>query len=151
MSDPKVEPLTFEEEVKLTKFRDDGTMLRPFRDTAGEIRYAPVPEPLEDGIPCVTTESIDESAYVPAKKLLGGRFRHYTQIKRVLKKNPQIRSHKPTSQRLSIHLGDWRQYLVEQGHGDSEIFDSLTDEQIDAALAGLNKRTQDVHKKKANT
>jgi hypothetical protein len=55
-------------------------------------------------------EGDDPSAYRPAKEFLNSDIPTYKALRRVLKKRAEIRTKKPTKQRLLIHAGDWSRY-----------------------------------------
>jgi hypothetical protein len=91
----------------------------------------------------------DLSAYRPASEFLdANKHKDYPALRRVLANNPQIRTRKPSPQRLVIHAGDWFAYLKEQTTG---AFAALGEnpEVVDAFLKDVRERQQVIRRNKA--
>jgi|SRR5262245_9252263 len=83
-------------------------------------------------------DSEDDSAWVPAKMLLAGRFDRFSAITRALRDNPQIRTRKPSPQRLEVHAGDWTRFLAQQS-ADALDFEASV---VDSVLEFQQRRAE---------
>jgi hypothetical protein len=91
----------------------------------------------------------DLSAYRPATEFLDStRFRTYNQLHAALKRQPWIRTRKPSPQRLLIHAGDWHHYLTML---DDAGFDALDvqAQTVDVFLAEVRRRQEEIRARKA--
>jgi hypothetical protein len=125
---------------------------------AGRILVTSVPAPSSPGSeilkvaappPCSPAD--DDGAYRPATRFLDSRrFPTYKRLHKALKKNPWIRTRKPSPQRLEVHAGDWDRYLALL---DAAGFDALDmgAENVDAFLAEVRRRLPDAGRRKART
>lgn len=69
-------------------------------------------------------EPEDLSAYRPARELCLDWCKTYPAIGKLLRKNPSIRTRKPSKQRLLVHAGDWAKFVAEEERKASELLDS---------------------------
>jgi hypothetical protein len=84
--------------------------------------------------------AVDESAYVALSKLLdAARFKTPKRIHAALKKNPWIRTYKPSKQRFMIHAGDWHRYVAMLDEAGFNALD-VGAETAEAFLAEVNLR-----------
>jgi hypothetical protein len=91
----------------------------------------------------------DDSAYRPAKEFLDApRFPTIKRLRAALKRQPWIRTRKPSPQRLKIHAGDWHQYKAML---DAAGFDALdvAGETADAFMAEARRRQEEIRRRKA--
>jgi hypothetical protein len=90
----------------------------------------------------------DDTAFRPAKEFLDAtRFTTFKRLRAVLKRNPWVRTRKPSPQRLEIHAGDWHRYIAML---DGAGFDALdvAGETADAFLAEVRQRQADIRRRK---
>jgi len=90
----------------------------------------------------------DTSAYLPASHFFDNRFTTFKAIRKALDNNPWIRRHKPSPQRLTIHPGDWRQFLKGLGKAIVDPLD-LPDAVLDAAIEAMEQRRAEERRRKA--
>ena len=93
-----------------------------------------VPEPTDD-----------ESSWIAASKVHPDKFKTYKKFLAFLQEHPEIRTNKPSSQRLNVHAGDWARYWASL---DDKAFERL--DTLDSEFMGDARRRQvDVREKKA--
>jgi hypothetical protein len=86
--------------------------------------------------------AVDESAFCPLSKLLDAtRFKTPKRIHAALKKNPWIRTYKPSPQRFMIHAGDWHRYVAMFDEAGFNALDASA-ETAEAFLAEVNLRRE---------
>jgi hypothetical protein len=91
----------------------------------------------------------DDSAYRPAKRFLdGNRFRSHKRLSAALKRNPWIRTRKPSPQRLEVHAGDWDRYLAMLDEAGFDALD-VAAETADAFLTEVRRRQEEIRRRKA--
>jgi hypothetical protein len=91
----------------------------------------------------------DCSAYSPAKDFLDAdRFPTFKALRTFLTKHPEIRTRKPSPQRLEIHAGDWMRHFRGK---DGAAFDALdtSPEAVEAFLAESKARREEILCRKA--
>lgn len=144
--------LTYDEVVELSYINDEGVLMRPSIDSPslpdGSVNYVLWPEPSNEPIPCEVIMHGDptpDDAFVLASTLHPEHFSHYTEFKRFLEKHPEIRTRKPSQQRLLIHAGDWNRHWYQQEQRENEVLDKMnTDDLID----GIEQRKKEVQANK---
>jgi hypothetical protein len=89
----------------------------------------------------------DMTAYRPASEFLDENITTYKQLRAILDRNAEIRTHKPSQQRLLIHAGDWQQWRVTE---DAKAADAVDDkpEVIEAFLAEARERQATIRRRK---
>ena len=90
----------------------------------------------------------DDSVWISVSDLYPERFENYGACKRYLNKHShEIRTDKPSPQRLVVHAGDW---LKHWANADKGAFDSLDrkPELVDGFMAGIEKRKAKIRKKR---
>jgi hypothetical protein len=84
----------------------------------------------------------DGEAFVPFKFLWQTGFDTYRKAKLFLDNNKQIRTRKPSPQRLEVHAVDWFKVLAKQ-----QQHREPTDAEIEQHLAGIEQRKAEAHQK----
>jgi hypothetical protein len=93
-------------------------------------------------------EGEDLSAYRSASEFLdAARHKDIAAIKRVLAKHPEIKTRKPSPQRLEIHAGDWLAYLKEEEMRSFTALDT-NPEVVDAFLSEARRRQEIIRRDK---
>jgi hypothetical protein len=90
----------------------------------------------------------DGAAYRPAKEFLGQTGADtYKALQATLKAHPQIRTRKPSKNRLLIHAGDW---LAATSAGDTAASNALdvSPETVTAFLVGARERHEEIRRRK---
>lgn len=91
-----------------------------------------------------TAEPVWTDAFVPIKQLWEGKFETYRAAKKFVDEHrSEIRTRKPSAQRLEVHSGDWFRCIAKQ-HGDREP----TDAQIGKYLADIESRQRAIRENK---
>ena len=148
-------PLSFDERQKWAYRREDGVLMVLDLDTPflpdGSGNYVPLPKPLNQSIPCEAIALGDptpDDSFVAASKVSQEHFTQYTAFKRFLEKHPEIRTRKPSKQRLLVHAGDWFQYWAKREQEDLDKLDSLTPEAFTRLTDGIEQRKHEVDSEK---
>ena len=158
--DAPTQSLSFDERTKLSFRRDDGVLMVPNLDTPflpdGGINYVPRPAPKNEGIPCefIPPDGLTlEAAFVPASTVWTDHFDHYEEFKRFLNNHSEIRTWKPSKQRLCVHAGDWHRHWEQQDQKKTEQLDGFGSDDIGGLedfLHGAAERNERIRQKKAN-
>jgi hypothetical protein len=91
---------------------------------------------------CSETGEVNLDGYIPYSDVWQEHFDSYGKAKRFLEKQPEIRTAKPSANRLLVHAGDWLTYWKKQ---EGRV---PTDEEIDTYLAGAKQRHEELRRKK---
>jgi hypothetical protein len=92
---------------------------------------------------------VDLSAFIPAKDCLDPpHCPTYKTLRAILDGHPEIRTHKPSPQRLLIHAGDWHRYTARR---DANAFEALDTDPatVNAFLADTQARQEAIREGKA--
>jgi hypothetical protein len=81
----------------------------------------------------------DDAAFVPASSLLFDQYDTLKKLKAMLRLNPQIRTRKPSPQRLLVHAGDWHRALGQLKGASPDPLD-LPAETVDAMVQDVQAR-----------
>jgi hypothetical protein len=119
-------------------------ILGPIYDEVRVARRCGEEEAWETPLDAVTAilRGEEDDPYRPAKEFLGlDGADTYKALRATLKRHPQIRTRKPSPQRLEIHAGDW---LAVTSAGDAAAFHALdaSPERVEAFLAGARQRRE---------
>ena len=145
--------------VSLDRARDEGLALHVGPQILQRFREAKAAYDLEVEKlrkPPNKRPAVEEDSYVPAVKLWREKFSDYAKAKRFLAAHPEIRTRKPSVQRLEIHAADWAKFWAEQDRnsfdnlaGDSERPSIADDPDMEKNfLAGADERLAAVRAKK---
>jgi hypothetical protein len=91
----------------------------------------------------------DDSSFRPAKEFLdGSAVTSHKRLAGILKRNPWIRTRKPSKQRLEVHAGDWMRFRSTVGSAAFEVLDA-SGETIEEFLAAARERREQIRQRKA--
>lgn len=89
-----------------------------------------------DALPAAASVA-DETAYIPATNVIEEStelgVKDFKDLRRILKDNPQIKTHKPSKQRLEVHAGDWSRYK-------RQLHTALDSEKIKPMIEAVEQR-----------
>jgi hypothetical protein len=110
---------------------------------------APARAPAADGMNTAAVPMEDDTAYRPATECLDSkRFTSLKRLKTVLRRNPWIRTDKPSRQRLRVHMGDWSRYrALLDGAGFAAL--DVAAETLDQFMAEVRQRQAEIRNHKA--